>query len=178
MLPLLRIGLPILLTLLIGCDDDPHSERRQAAENAAAARRLIEADAAIRKDYATVERNLSAERSEIGRQRDLLEAERKDLAIERQRAPLIAEGLRSSGLLLLSGLPLILCWALLRYPQDETGSAELEDLLILEVSGIDATLAEPARLTSTEPAGDPRLLPDLLPGGRTPPPAASCDSIH
>ncbi|MCC7423036.1 MAG: hypothetical protein IT428_22400 [Planctomycetaceae bacterium] len=178
MLPLLRIGLPILLTLLIGCDDDPHSERRQAAENASAARRLIEADAAIRKDYATVARNLSAERTEIGRQRDQLEAERKDLAIERQRAPLIAEGLRSSGLLLLSGLPLILCWALLLYPQDETGAAELEDLLILEVSGIETTLAEPAQVTAAEKAGDPRLLPCLLEGGSAPPPTSSCDSIR
>ena len=178
MLPVLRIGLPILLILLIGCDDDPPSERRQAAENAAAARHLVEADAAIRKDYAIVTRNLSAERSEIGRQRDQLEAERKDLALERQRAPLIAEGLRSTALLLLCGLPLLLCGALLRSLPDETRLAELEDLLILEVSGLETTLAEPVRLTSTEPAGDPRLLPDLLPGGPAPPSASSSDSIR
>lgn len=172
MLPLLRIGLPILLILLAGCEDDPHSERRQAAENAAAARHLVEADAAIRKDYAIVERNLSAERQEIGRQRDQLEAERKDLALERQRAPLIAEGLRSTALLLLCGLPLLLCGTLLRSPQDETGSAELEDLLIFEVSGLETTLAEPARLTSTEPAGEARVLPCLLDGGSAAPPTS------
>lgn len=159
--PPLRIGLPILLILLAGCEDEA-SSRRQTAETAAAARQLVEADAAMRKDFVALEKDLASERSAVDRQRDVLEQERKDLAQERHQAPLIQEGLHTSALMLLCALPLFLCWALLRSAGGETGLAELEDLLILEVSGADHVLAGPPLLAADE-SRDPRRLADSPP---------------
>ena len=51
--------------------------QREVAEGS---RRLVEADAQARQEMVALQREVQAERSEVGRQRDLLEGERRDLA--------------------------------------------------------------------------------------------------
>jgi len=97
-----RLVIPIvaILTLtMIGCDENENKRlaemaekqlERQAEQNrqtselqrevAAGARQLVEADAKAREEMVTLQRAAQAERSEIGRQRDALEDERRDLA--------------------------------------------------------------------------------------------------
>lgn len=107
---------------------------RQAQENSAAAQALVAADARAREEIIALERDLQAERSENSRQRDLLEDERKTLAQQRQRAPLIAAALQSAGIVLLCALPLVICWLLLRNLAGDAAGNELEDLLILNLA--------------------------------------------
>ncbi len=88
----------ILLLTIPGClNSDPqltawqeqqveHIEQ-QAAQNTAAAKALVEADAQARQDLTALQHDLQTERAEVGRQRDALEVERKTLAAERQRTP-------------------------------------------------------------------------------------------
>jgi hypothetical protein len=150
------ILMPIVAALMltaIGCDEEENkrlaemAERhieRQAEQNrqvtelqrevAEGSRRLVEADAQARQEMVTLQREVQAERSEVGRQRDLLEGERRDLAAKRRLDPIVAAAITNIGLLLACLLPLVLCWYLLQRrvePADDQAVAEvlLEDLV-------------------------------------------------
>jgi len=147
---------PIVVMLMltsIGCDEEENkrlaamAERqleRQAEQNrqvtelqrevAEGSRRLVEADAQARQEMVVLQREVQAERTEVGRQRDLLEGERRDLAVKRRLDPIIAAAITNIGLLLACLLPLVLCWYLLQRriePADDQAVAEelLEDLV-------------------------------------------------
>lgn len=148
--------IPIVAALMltaIGCDEEENkrlaemAERhleRQAEQNrqvtelqrevAEGSRRLVEADAQARQEMVALQREVQAERSEVGRQRDLLEGERRDLAAKRRLDPIVAAAITNIGLLLACLLPLVLCWYLLQRrvePADDQAVAEvlLEDLV-------------------------------------------------
>ena len=150
------ILMPIVAALMltaIGCDEEENkrlaemAERhleRQAEQNrqvtelqrevAEGSRRLVEADAQARQEMVALQREVQAERSEVGRQRDLLEGERRDLAAKRRLDPIVAAAITNIGLLLACLLPLVLCWYLLTRrvePADDQAVAEvlLEDLV-------------------------------------------------
>lgn len=100
-------------------------------------RQLIAADAESRTELAKWQREVNADRIEIGRQRDLLEAERREQAEQRARDPIIATAISQSCLLMACILPLILCWYLLHSgvePADDHAVANvlLQDLVIRE----------------------------------------------
>ena len=151
---LILMPIAVLLTMTaIGCHEEENkrlaemAERhleRQAEQNrqvtelqhevAEASRRLVEADAQARQEMVTLQREVQAERGEVGRQRDLLEEERRDLAAQRRLDPIIAAAITNVGLLLICLLPLVLCWYLLHRrmePVDDQAVAEvlLEDLV-------------------------------------------------
>ncbi|MBI1313079.1 hypothetical protein GC176_17455 [bacterium] len=79
----------------------------------AGSRALVEADAKARGEIIGLQRDIQSERAAIGQQRDRLEAERKQLADERHTAPIVAEAITKSGLLLACLLPLLVCIRLL-----------------------------------------------------------------
>jgi hypothetical protein len=136
-----------------GCEEDEerrsaemaekHLERqaeqnRQMAELhrevAEGTRRLVEADARTREEMVSLQRDVQAESAEVGRQRDMLERERRDLAARRYLDPIIAAAVTHTGLLLACLLPLVICWYLLHRriePADDQAVAEvlLEDLV-------------------------------------------------
>jgi hypothetical protein len=148
----LLIATTLMLTA-IGCDEDEQkriaemAERhleRQAEQNrqiaelqrevAEGSRRLVEADAKARGEMVALQREVQAERAEVGHQRDLLEDERRDLAARRYLDPIIAAAVAHIGLLLACLLPLVVCWYLLHRagePADDQAVAEvlLEDLV-------------------------------------------------
>lgn len=150
------ILMPIVAALMltaIGCDEDENKRLAEMAERhlerqaeqshqvtelqrevAEGSRRLVEADAQARQEMVTLQREVQAERSEVGRQRDLLEGERRDLAAKRRLDPIVAAAITNIGLLLACLLPLVLCWYLLQRrvePADDQAVAEvlLEDLV-------------------------------------------------
>ena len=150
------ILIPIAATLMmtaIGCDEDENKRLAEMAERhlerqakqsrqvtelqrevAEGSRRLVEADAKARQEMVALQREVQAERNEVGRQRDLMEGERRDLADKRRLDPIIAAAITNVGLLLACLLPLVLCWYLLQRrvePADDQVVAEvlLEDLV-------------------------------------------------
>ncbi|REK48392.1 MAG: hypothetical protein DWQ46_02355 [Planctomycetota bacterium] len=132
----------MLIVTAIGCDENENQRladmaerhlRNQAEQNrrmadlqkevAEGARRLVEADAQARKEMVVLQR-------EVGRQRDALEAERRDLAAKRRLDPLLAAAITHIGLLLVCLLPLLLCWHLLRRPAEPTDDRAVAELLL------------------------------------------------
>jgi len=144
----------MLLMMIAGCDENENARLagmaeknldRQAEQNrqlaamqrevAEGSRRLVEAGAAARNEMATLQRDAQAERTEIGRQRDMLEEERRELAGSRYLDPVVAAAIHATGLLLACLLPLVLCGYLLQrpvVPADDTAIAELllHDLIV------------------------------------------------
>ena len=127
---LTQITLPATLlaaTLILGCgggaggghrlsEDEWHQLFGMPAETTKAASELVQKDAESRRHWLSLQADLQAERSEIGRQRDLLEEDRRDwFARERNDSP-VAAAIHAVGLLAACSLPLILV-ALLLWPR-------------------------------------------------------------
>ncbi len=167
----------ILLLTIPGClKNDPQltawqeqqveHAQQQAAENTAAARALVEADAQARQDLTALQHDLQTERAKVGRQRDSLEIERKHLAAERQRAPIIAAAIQRVGFLAVAALPLLLCWLLLRAPYGDPSATELEELLILGFADETSPLSPTGGLFAALPQSVPKALDDKSHSGR------------
>jgi len=152
-----HFGLPIaaLIALaiipLVGCEEDPRLVRmakeaadRQAAQNqemsrlnrevAQGTKRLVEADAESRTELVALQQDLRADQAEVNRGRDRLETERRQIAAQRHRDPIIANAITGVGLLLACLLPLWLCWCLLRSVRDENDDSIVAEVLIEELA--------------------------------------------
>ncbi|REJ91766.1 MAG: hypothetical protein DWQ35_13770 [Planctomycetota bacterium] len=101
--------------------------QQQVAEGS---RRLVEADAKARQEMIVLQREVQGERTEVGRQRDLLEGERRDLAAKRRIDPIIVAAITKVGLLLACILPLVLCWYLLRRPVEPADDQVIAEVLL------------------------------------------------
>jgi hypothetical protein len=147
--PLTILILAIVLLTTIGCSSNEnqrlaemaerHSQRQAEQNNrmaelqhevAEGSRRLVEADAQARQDFVAMNRDAQTERTEIGRQRDALEEERRNLAARRWRDPIIAATITNLGLLAACLLPLVLCWYLLRRPVEPADDQVVAEVLL------------------------------------------------
>ena len=170
------LGFVIVLTgIVTGCEEDENqrlaemAERnleRQAEQNrqmnemqrrvAEGAQRLVEADAQARQEMVTLQREVQAERTEVGRQRDRLEEERRELAAQRHRDPIVASAITYLGLLLACLLPVGVCWLLLRCRPEP-----IDDVAVVEVLLEDLVASRPLLLGSPDkpvpelPRGEP-----------------------
>jgi hypothetical protein len=174
-----RLVVPTLLlvVLAIGCDEDKRlveqareADERQAEQNrqiahqnhqlAEATNTLIEADANSRQELIGLERELQAERSAVGRQRDDLEVERKQIAGQRLQESVLAECIGGAVTLLACLLPLVLCWYLLVGLRGGGNDEALGDLLAMELVAespsplLPAPDARPAAVDAYLPAPD------------------------
>ncbi|MCA9177994.1 MAG: hypothetical protein KDB14_26200 [Planctomycetales bacterium] len=139
-----------LMLTLIGCDKDKRlaamAERHLAQQTeqnrnasqlhrevAAGSKRLVEADAQSRKEIATLHREMHAERVEVGRQRDVLDRERQDLAAQRRWDSLVAAALYDMGWLLGCLLPVAVCWLLLSRREEPADDQAVARLLLDDV---------------------------------------------
>lgn len=147
-----RLGASVLLAVLVaGCDEDKQlveqareADERQAEQNrqiahqnhelAEATNRLIEADAKSREELVALERDLQTERAAVGRQRDALEAERKQIAGQRLHESVLAEYIGGAATLLACLLPLVLCWRLLAGWREGGSDEALGELLTVELA--------------------------------------------
>jgi hypothetical protein len=148
--PLTVILAAVLLCAFCGCEEDELAKAaREAAKQSAEQQRqlaqmqaevargagqLVEADAKARAELAALQRDLQQDQAAIGRQRDELETDRRQIAEQRHRDPLIAAAITSIGLILACLLPLLLCWALLRRPPlDGEAEAALAEFLVQDL---------------------------------------------
>ena len=137
---------------------------RQSQEIAQAARLLVEADAKARGDViqlqTDLEKSAQAMRTSLDRQHEDLENERRQLASQRQRDPIIAAAILDAGMILACLLPLVLAWYVLRNLQQEPADAALGELLVQELVA-DEPLLLPSPLCRPAPLElehDPSLL--------------------
>ncbi len=172
----------MLMLTVIGCDHDENrrlaemAERhldRQSEQNrrmaelqravAEGSRRLVEADAKAREEMVALQRDVQAERSEFGRQRDALEDERRGLAAKRRSDPIIAAAITNIGLLAACLLPLILCWYLLHRPVEPAGDQAVTEILLEDLVASKPLLLprlESNRVGGFRDDGNPLRLPE------------------
>jgi hypothetical protein len=170
--------LAVLIALTTGCDEDhrvaqvaQQAADRQAQQNqemaqlsrqsAEGTKLLVQADAQARKEVLAAQKNLQEQQAEVGRQRDQLEAERKEIAQARYWDPIVAQAITGAAVLLACLLPLLLAWQLLRTVRHESADPALTELLVEELASPRPVLLSPvsARLPAldAEPAA-PRAL--------------------
>lgn len=162
---------------MIGCGNS-HDQRllemaqrhqqQQVEQNLAAAelqeqvaegtKRIVESEAKARQEFASTHEQLQSERSLIGKQRDELETERRQIANQRRFDSLMAVAIVNSGLLLACLLPLVLAWQLLRQP-----SASAENQEIIEAMIGDLVSSQPKLLPNREPCDGPADAQPRLP---------------
>ena len=100
---------------------------------------LVDRDAQCRQELNTLQREtqaaVEAGRQNLDRQREELEAERRQIATERQRAPVIAAAIQQVGLWLACLLPLVLCGYLLYVLRHSShDDAAVTELLVEELT--------------------------------------------
>ena len=157
----------MLILANAGCDENKRlaeqAERhaaRQAEQNvrvsemqrsvAEGAKQLVEADAKARTEIVELQKGVQTERVEIGRQRDLLEVERREIAADRHLEPLVATAIAQFGLLIACVLPLLICWHLLKQPIEPADDGTVTEFLLRDmVSESPLLLAEPPRASIT-----------------------------
>jgi hypothetical protein len=146
------LGLLVLLTLVLtaGCDEDKRlvqlaqeADQRQAEQNheiarqnhqiAEATKQLVEADAKARQELVGLERDLQAEKAEIGRQRDELEAERRQIAQVRTWDSAAAQAVAGAAAVLAALLPLIICVYVLHQLARGNADEAIAEVLIGEI---------------------------------------------
>jgi len=146
-----RIVPATLICLIIGCSDERlvqlsrEHEACQAEQNlrmadlrkcvADGSKRPIEAEAESRDKLLAMQDNLRGDQATVGEQRDKLESERREIARERIRDPIIAEAIVQVGLCLACLLPLVLAGYLI-YAMKHTASqddAVVTELLVVEL---------------------------------------------
>ena len=178
----LQITLILILLTSIGCNSDENSRvaelatqqlERQVDQNrrmselqrevASGSRELVEADAKARQEMTILQREIQSEQNEIGRQRDVLETERREIADSRNRDPIIATAITRVAMVVISLLPLLICWLLLQQKVEPTDKNEITELLL-----DDLVSAEPLLMPSTTSKPDKPRLMDLPQSPDTP----------
>jgi len=132
------------------------AEERSRQEMIALQQDIVERDTQCRQELTALQRetqaSVSSERQEAARQRDLLEAERKQLAQERHRAPIVAAAISHVGLLLACLAPLALCgWLIYSLRNSENDDSTMVELLVEELAADSPILSLPGPSASEEP---------------------------
>jgi hypothetical protein len=154
-----------LLVLMVGCQSEGdrvaevarEAAQRQAEQSkqmlqlqnqvAEGSRRLVEAEAQARTEMAALHRDLQESQSEIGRQRDHLETERRQIAVERYWDVVLGNAITAAAGLFACLLPLLLCWSLVRRLSfDCEGNEALAEILLEELASDQPTLLPASRL--------------------------------
>lgn len=133
---------------------------QQSEVVAEASRQLIEADAQARQELIGLQGNLQDQQAEIGAQRDALEQERRDVARQRQRDPIIAAAVTGVGVLVATLAPLLLCWYVLGGLRRHSSDEALVELLVTEFTTGSPVLLLPTDQERTVASGFP-LLPEI-----------------
>ncbi|QDU05656.1 hypothetical protein V6x_53960 [Gimesia chilikensis] len=168
--PILPITLTLILLTGAGCSSDENSRvaelatrqlERQAEQNqrmtelqqevASGSRKLVEADARSRQELVSLQREMQTERNEIGYQRDQLEAERREIADSRNRDPIIAAAISRVTMVVVSLLPLLICWLLLRQKIEPANDQQMTELLLDDLVSAEPWLMPPANTNPDKP---------------------------
>jgi hypothetical protein len=136
-------------------------ESRRLAETA---QTLVEKDAEARRELVSAQRELQKElvqqQATVSAERDRLEEERRQLAQQRGRDPIVAAAIQYSAGLLACLLPLLICGYLLyRMTRDNDDQTALGELLVLELTS-ERPLVLPAPLLDRPLALEDQRLPE------------------
>jgi len=169
---------PVLTTLiallLSGCTSSPDErllqmakdhEARQAEQSQQMARmeqelteggkRLVEADAKAREELTSMQRELRSDQADIGHQRDQLETEHREIAVQRNRDPIIAAVIANTALILACLLPLLVCvYVLWSAGRSCDSDAAVTEILVQELVSERPTLLSRALPGLTHEAGE------------------------
>ena len=171
----------ILLTicLLAGCPGDERvvevareAADRQAEQNrqiadqnhqiAQTAKNLVEADGQSRTELVALQRDLQAQQAEVARQRDALEAERRQQAEKRQTESMLAPVIESLGGVLVCALLIAFCCYLASGLRSESdANPELNELLVMDLVSEQPMLLPPPSTQGVDRARLPG--PDVVP---------------
>jgi len=124
-----------------------------------ATKRLVEADTQGRKETIELHRQIEAERSGVNQQRDALEQERRQLAAQRNRDPIVAESILAAAGLIAAILPLAVCVYLLRGLFHKSDGEAMAEVLIQELVAQRPLLAEPQCTLLTANRDEPPIPP-------------------
>jgi hypothetical protein len=180
----LRWLTPLPLLIVVGCSSDDQrlvdlsrqSLDRQAEQNRLvetnnrqvldATQKLVEADAQSRRENAQLEHELQTERGGVNQQRDALEQERRQIAEQRNRDPIVAESIKTAAGLIAAALPLLLglfvLRGLLQKSDDEVAADVLVEELLTQAS-LFAAVNPLALLPEPQSQGDSRLTGQAMP---------------
>ena len=136
-------SLVMIALMIIGCDEEDErlakmaqeTTQQQAQQNQANAELARETTENQRRMVETVEKSrqdLVGLQTTVEKQQASLETERRELAAARDRESLLVPIVSSMGLLLVTSLPLVLCWYLLRGLQHEEADDEAVSRLLLQ----------------------------------------------
>ena len=150
------VGGVLLLTLGLGCLKSPpvtseHERKVLELANRHAAQQSLQS-----RQMADLQKQWQTERTQLNEQRDRLEAERQEIAVQRQREPLIAESIQQVGTLALCLLPLIVCALLLRKSNEPDDGNVIAETLVSDLMSAKPTLfvpVLPAPSSNDKPAG-------------------------
>jgi len=163
---LLIVGL-----ITIGCSSDDQrlievsrqSLDRQAEQNRLvttnnqqvidATGKLVEADAQARRENIQLQHEVQSERLAINQQQDHLEHDRRQIAEQRGRDPIIAESIQSAVALIVAALPLIVCLFLLRGLFQKSDDQVMADVLVEELVSYQPLFADPEAMRLPTDAG-------------------------
>lgn len=109
------LGILYILSLLVGCSP----KGRELSDE----------------QWLGLQAKMQQERVEVGRQRDLLEADRRKWEARERSEPVVAAAISACGLLVCSVLPLLLVMVLLWPRQPEPTVDIINQLLIEEITG-------------------------------------------
>lgn len=148
---LVNLTLAISLISLIGCDEDGkvaevarESARSQAEQNVEMSQ-LNREVAQAHTELIGLQHDLEEQQVGINAERDRLESERRDIAHQRQRDPIVADAIRGAALLLGCLAPLILAAYLLYCLRDRDEDQAIGELLIEELTTDRPLLLPPPR---------------------------------
>ena len=135
--------------------------QKQVAEGS---RQLVESDAKAREELTALQHDLRTDQAEIGHQRDQLESDRREIAAQRNRDPIVAAVIMDIGIILACLLPLALGVYVLRAAcrAGESDSAVAE-LLVQELVASDPRFSLPGH--SSLPVIEHQPDVDSRPGG-------------
>lgn len=108
-----------------------------------ASQKLVEAEAQARRDNSQLQQQIQSERSRISEQRDALEQERREIANQRNRDPIIAESIQAAVGVLVAVLPLAVAVYLLRGLFHRSDEESMADVLVEELLNHDLLFANP-----------------------------------
>ncbi|WP_339886567.1 membrane or secreted protein [Rhodopirellula europaea] len=107
-------------------------------------------------NWLELQQDMQNERAEVGRQRDLLEADRREWDQRERRDPVIAGAISSAAMLIACSLPLLLISVLLLPGNTQPQSESARDVLLDQVA--EQRLAKVSRLEhQSDPASPERL---------------------
>ena len=160
--------LATLTAVIAGCETDERVVRvatqaadRQALQNkemvqlnrevAEGTRRLVQSDAASRKEFAVVHQQLQAERGQLGSAWNNLESARRQVAQERLTDSRLGPIIKSCAAAAVCAVTVGFCWCLLvRLRREDSADEQLNELLLCELTNENPILLSPA--TQAKPA--------------------------